>query len=137
MTRIALFLGLFTPKRSMEQTSSQILHPEHRSGTTASFQDIFTSFKIPLRSPFTKGGFSPPFVKGRRGGISVCLFSTQYISKGPQSLLHIFSVDVQMRHHADLCLSDRMNENAFSPHVFRHLESRHSCTGHIEDDDIR
>src|SRR4030067_2538679 len=28
----------------MEQTSSQILHPEHRSGTTANFQDMFFSF---------------------------------------------------------------------------------------------
>ncbi len=27
----------------MEQTNSQILHPEHRSGTTANFQDIFFS----------------------------------------------------------------------------------------------
>jgi hypothetical protein len=37
---MALFLGLFTPKRWMEQTNSQILQPEHRSGTTANFQDI-------------------------------------------------------------------------------------------------
>ena len=43
MTRIALFLGLFTPKRWMEQTNSQILHPEHRSATTANFQDMFSS----------------------------------------------------------------------------------------------
>src|SRR4030042_6211222 len=28
----------------MEQTSSQILHPEHRSATTANFQDMFFSF---------------------------------------------------------------------------------------------
>jgi hypothetical protein len=41
---MALFLGLFTPKRLIEQTNSQILHPEHRSGTTANFQDIFFSF---------------------------------------------------------------------------------------------
>jgi hypothetical protein len=41
---MALFLGLFTPKRLMEQTNSQILHPEHRSGTTANFQDMFFSF---------------------------------------------------------------------------------------------
>jgi len=27
----------------MEQTNSQILQPEHRSGTTANFQDIFSS----------------------------------------------------------------------------------------------
>jgi hypothetical protein len=40
---MALFLGLFTPKRLMEQTNSQILHPEHRSGTTANFQDMFFS----------------------------------------------------------------------------------------------
>jgi len=38
---MALFLGLFTPNRSMEQTNSQILHPEQRSGTTANFQDMF------------------------------------------------------------------------------------------------
>jgi hypothetical protein len=44
MTRIALFLGLFTPKRWMEQTNSQILHPEHRSATTANFQDMIFSF---------------------------------------------------------------------------------------------
>jgi hypothetical protein len=41
---MALFLGLFTPKRLMEQTNSQILHPEHRSGTTANFQDMIFSF---------------------------------------------------------------------------------------------
>jgi hypothetical protein len=40
---MALFLGLFTPNRLMEQTNSQILHPEHRSGTTANFQDMFFS----------------------------------------------------------------------------------------------
>jgi hypothetical protein len=40
---MALFLGLFTPKRLIEQTNSQILHPEHRSGTTANFQDMIFS----------------------------------------------------------------------------------------------
>src|SRR4030067_1032719 len=96
MTRIALFLGLFTPKRWMEQTNSQILHPEHRSGTTANFQDIFSSLhklwklKIPLYSFLGKVGCFPlPLVifflsktgKGRRGGILKSLISAQYFLK--------------------------------------------------------
>ena len=43
MTRMALFFGLLTPKRLTEQTNSQILQPEHLSGTTANFQDMFFS----------------------------------------------------------------------------------------------
>ncbi len=34
----------------MEQTNSQILHPEHRSGTTANFQDVIFSFYGTLRA---------------------------------------------------------------------------------------
>jgi hypothetical protein len=34
-----LFLGLLTPKRLMEQTTSQSLQPEHRSGITVNFLD--------------------------------------------------------------------------------------------------
>jgi hypothetical protein len=34
-----LFLGLFAPKRLMEQTTSQSLQPEHRSGITVNFLD--------------------------------------------------------------------------------------------------
>src|SRR5512136_494935 len=53
---MALFLGLFTPKRLMEQTSSQILHPEQRSGTTASFQDIFFSLPYVSSPSVGEGG---------------------------------------------------------------------------------
>ena len=36
MTRKQLFLGLFTPKRTIEHATSHNRHPEHRSGTTVS-----------------------------------------------------------------------------------------------------
>jgi hypothetical protein len=39
ITRIQLFLGLLTPKRLIEQTTSQSLQPEHFSGTTVNFLD--------------------------------------------------------------------------------------------------
>jgi hypothetical protein len=63
---MALFLGLFTPNRLMEQTNSQILHPEHRSGTTANFQDIFFSLFI---IPLSPGACLPeaPSAKAGRG----------------------------------------------------------------------
>jgi hypothetical protein len=57
---MALFLGLFAPKRLIEQTNSQILHPEHRSGTTASFQDIFfllVASLPPIQGALSKSSF--------------------------------------------------------------------------------
>jgi len=39
ITRMLLFLGLLTPKRLMEQTTSQILQPEHLSGRTVNLLD--------------------------------------------------------------------------------------------------
>lgn len=44
---MALFFGLLTPKCFAAQASSQILHPEHSSGTTASFRATIRSYSEP------------------------------------------------------------------------------------------
>ena len=44
---MALFFGLLTPKCFAAQASSQILHPEHSSGTTASFLATVRSYPGP------------------------------------------------------------------------------------------
>ena len=56
ITLMAPFLGLLTPKRSIEQTSSHTLQPEQRSGITVSFLAIVFLMNLKNRRCHTYRG---------------------------------------------------------------------------------